>query len=288
MLVLSILVFAFSCGADNPYGVYEIHTAEDLVFLATQTGDFSGKTVEFMNDIDMSGTAFNGIGEFAGIMDGQGYKIHNLNIDKPNQESVGLINILGDGGSIKNLTIESGSIKGKNYVGAFVGAILKNSTVTIVGVTNKATVKAVGALSEAIAGGIIGGTYNARESGLDINIDNVANLGSVTATSKKYSNAGGITGYTDDNSSMTISFVYNYGDIVSQDAKGGLVGVYISSYINNSYYREGGPDYYAVARNISDKGSKKITDGEFGTQNTFVGWDFGSIWQMDSNYPVLK
>lgn len=88
VFILSILVFAFSCGAGNFYEVLEISTAEDFINLSTQTGDFSGVIVTFMNDIDMNNELFNGIGEFAGIIDGQGYKIHNLNINKPNEENV--------------------------------------------------------------------------------------------------------------------------------------------------------------------------------------------------------
>ncbi|HOV34117.1 MAG TPA: GLUG motif-containing protein, partial [Candidatus Hydrogenedens sp.] len=90
---------------------------------------------ELTHDIDASdtinwndGAGFKPIGTqaepFIGFLDGKGYKIINLYINRPDMNYVGLIGYLGDGsfdGKVWNLTLENYCIVGKEYVGGLVG-----------------------------------------------------------------------------------------------------------------------------------------------------------------------
>ena len=95
-----------------------------------------------MNDID-----FQPITRFSGVLDGNQYYLLNLNINEPDLENVGLIGFL-DGGTIKNLGIESGTIIGGNHTGALVG---KTMQATILNCYSKANVEGAND-----TGGIVG------------------------------------------------------------------------------------------------------------------------------------
>jgi len=79
-----------------------------------------------VNDIDLSHFNFQPIGTsdadyFRGIFDGQEYKIIGLEIQRLDQEQVGLFSVLMDSGVIKNLTLEGELVRGKGHFGALLG-----------------------------------------------------------------------------------------------------------------------------------------------------------------------
>ena len=203
--------------------IIEIHTADDLIKLAEQSNlsegadNFTGKTVRFMNDIDMKNKPFDGIATgdefkmFKGRLDGNHKTIKGLKIDKPSIDNVGLIGRLGNGGSIDNLTIAKGSIKGRTNVGAFVGGVAKDATVTIKGVTNHATVTG----TDRSIGGLVG--YNGAGA---ITIANSSNIGAVTGVDY----VGGLVGLSESGSTITISNSSNIGNIEGSFCVGGIVG----------------------------------------------------------------
>lgn len=90
---------------------YKISLPAHLAWLAAQGEEenFAGKTILFMNDIDMNNQSFSGIPKFSGIMDGNNKTITKLKIVRSADHYVGLVRSL-KGGTIKNLTIGSGSI----------------------------------------------------------------------------------------------------------------------------------------------------------------------------------
>ncbi len=187
LLLAAVMIFAISCGNTDPNNeiedknpapwdgttategktesdVYIITEAAHLVWLASDAaGAEITKNIRFDANIDMNKKSFGGIKKFTGSMDGNGKSIKNLLIEKTTSNA-GLILELGDGGSIKDLTIESGSIKATASgsvatapAGAFVGKA--TGTITITGVLNKASVESG---TGTRAGGIIGsaGGYN--------------------------------------------------------------------------------------------------------------------------------
>ena len=79
----------------------------------------SGKIYRMMNDVYLS--AFTAMGEFQGILDGNGKKIYGISINSSN--NAGLFSSL-NGAVIKNLIISSGSINTSGtYAGSFASTI---------------------------------------------------------------------------------------------------------------------------------------------------------------------
>jgi len=81
------------------------------------------KCYKLMNDLDMSGVDFSGIGfghGFEGTFDGNGYAIHNLSLNGT-MDYTGLFCVVLARGTVKNLNILDYQISGKNYVGALAG-----------------------------------------------------------------------------------------------------------------------------------------------------------------------
>lgn len=96
----------------------EIESIEEL----QEISEFSSDSYILTSDIDASetrkwngGKGFDPI-KLRGVLDGNGYTIRNLYINR-NDSFVGLVNV--NKGKIKNLNIENSFIKGNNYVGGF-------------------------------------------------------------------------------------------------------------------------------------------------------------------------
>lgn len=134
----------------------EIKYIDDLVALSESVksgDDYKGATVKLMNDLDFENPesynpesseeeinakiieltseeeeGFEGIGDysnvFSGIFDGQGYKIENLHMNRPNTSYIGLFNTVHNA-TIKNLTLY-GSVKGQYEVGGICGYAVGN------------------------------------------------------------------------------------------------------------------------------------------------------------------
>ena len=136
--------------------------------------------------------------------------------------------------------------------------------------------------SYSYAGGIAGLNFNGGNGGT---IRNCYNAGSVSASSSSRSNAGGIAGWNDG----TIRDCYNIGSISSSSYAGGIAG----------YNREGGTISNCYYLNIIAKGVGGGTDNtvsctlkQMTQQDTFVGFDFDTVWTMEGNedylYPELQ
>ena len=105
----------------------ELYTARDLVAYANNPGSYT--TVKLMNDIDMTGVEFNGIGTSTApfnnkTFDGNDYTISGMNIER-DDIYVGFIayNDSHASATVKDLTITNSTFKGKSNVGAIYGAM---------------------------------------------------------------------------------------------------------------------------------------------------------------------
>lgn len=184
----------------------------------------------FRNSIDLNATAdpnvkFNSVGlndkdGFTGTLDGLGYEVYGLYIDKVNNNT-GLF-AKTDGATIRNFNLISGSISGTTDN---VGAVVGNATDTVIE-NVKNTINVTG---ENNVGGIIG-------TGTNVTLNGVVNAGAI----KGNSNVGGLAGsLVGDNGKQ--SFLngesYNLGDIKGKDSSsyniGGLVGLASNSIIGN-------------------------------------------------------
>ena len=177
-----------------------------------------------MNDIDLSsysnwdpiGDADSGVG-FTGTLDGNGYTISNLTINRPDEDGVGLFCIIGDpntmsGGEVRNLGIECVDIVGNTGVGGLAGGSV--GTITNCYVIGDITGNYIG------AGGLVG-----QNMGI---ITNSYAAGSVEGNDY----IGGLVGY---NENGTISNSYASGSITGGSRVGGLVGGNYGGTITNCY-----------------------------------------------------
>ena len=186
--------------------LYIITEAKHLAWLAEQDTAIT-TAIRFDANIDMGSKIFTGIKEFSGVMDGNNKKIKNLKIEDGGNTGLILLVPSGTIAEIKNLTIESGSIKG-SMAGAFIAE--SYGAVTLTGLINKATV------SGDNTGGMIGIAND------KVTINNTQNTGAINGGSVN-STAGGMIGQAMDNT-VTIKNAKNTGTISSGDKSGGMLG----------------------------------------------------------------
>lgn len=186
---------------DNPEGYYALANSIDANY-----------TFEPGKSFDPIGTSKDQA--FRGRFDGLGFSIFALNVNKTD----GYAGLFGytDGATIRNVTLNSGSVTGDQFTGALVGCA---SNSTIENIINTQDVTGSGSV-----GGIIG--YATDGSTLS----NLVNVGTVQASDDE---VGGIVG-TLVNSRLQ-GTTYNLGAVIASDssAVGGLVGSAINSTIGN-------------------------------------------------------
>jgi hypothetical protein len=201
-------VFRFFDGGDgtveNPYQISRLDQLQAMV------QDPEAHYI-LVDNIDASDTAagdgFNPVGvnsiPFTGSLNGDGFEITNLTINRPDEQYVGLFGVIGDGATIENVYMESADVTGGNEVGILAGSndgdILNSYTTGTVNGTND-------------VGGLVG-----RNNGLIQQSFSLA----VTNGSDK---VGGLVG----NNSSTILSAYATGDVTGNDRVGGLVGLNVA------------------------------------------------------------
>lgn len=179
----------------------------------------------FRNSMDLNSTAqndFYAIGndknednKFTGKVDGLGFDVYGLNITSKNVDNTDSVGLFGatDGALIRNFNLISGSVTGKENVGAVVGNA-KNTTIE--NVTNTLAVT-----GDQNVGGIIG-------SGENVTLNNVKNTGAISGNENaviakdETQNVGGLAGSLSNSTLKGES--YNLGNVEGISNVGGLVG----------------------------------------------------------------
>ena len=209
-------------------GYVVIKTAEDFMNAIAENGNgTAGKVYILMNDIDMSSvTGYKGRNNFAGIFDGNGYKIKNLSITTSQSGYVGVFEQIRNGAVVKNVGVENININvSSQRVGALVGYMQNGSAVI-----NSYSTGTVAAGQT--RGGLVGhadGKTTIKDSHSSVNV-----LGYNNGT---YNYAGGLVGYVNGNSSnrAVIENSYANGTVAGYAYIGGLVGYANYTDISNSY-----------------------------------------------------
>ena len=218
------------------------------------------------DDIDLKGIDWTPIGDYdnryTGTFDGGGYTIKNLTITQYGNY-VGMIDFLGEGGTVKNVTLENVNITGGDIVGSVVG-------------DNYGTVTACTASGNVSGTSRIGGVVG-------------FNNGTVTACYHASGNVSGtsyIGGVVGRNTSGTVTACYHANGTVSGDSYvGGVVGFNIYGTLTACYW-SGLPD--------NDNGGATKVDGQSVTwqkaveaMNTALG---GAGWryELTDTLPTLK
>ncbi|MCL2020237.1 MAG: hypothetical protein FWG70_10845, partial [Oscillospiraceae bacterium] len=266
-------------------------------------------------DLDLTGIDWTPIGTnsvpFNGSFDGNGFTVSNLSVNLPATDYVGLFG--RNNGVIKNTNLENVNVTGRNYVGGLAGSnsgLINNSSVSgvsnVTGTTDYiggfvgsnsgrilnsfSTVttqgkRYVGGFAGNMTGGLIDGCYatgNANASGSSAGgfvgrisgassiIRNCYSIGNVSDVSF----SGGFVGYV---GTATVRFENCYTtSIHSNGFSGDSTGVYLNCYFDKE-----------LSLSASTRGR---TTEQMQNVNTYVNWDFESIWEIDegNSYPTLR
>lgn len=214
--------------------VFEIHTAEDLMFLSSDVkanNTYYGKTIVLMNDIDLAGSAFNGIGAdnygsfpsffFNGTFDGQNHTIKNMTVSNlvGNTSAAGFFNGLGNNAIVKNVKFENAKVTSNHEAGVVAGycvaasgtgvhaepkAIIENCHVNNSVVTSVAHKPTSGEYDDGDkVGGIIGLTnFDVKDCSVaNTKIVGVRDMGGIVGATR-----GNVTGCTIEGVSIVIDY----------------------------------------------------------------------------------
>jgi len=247
----------------NGDGRYEICNARQLQAIATlgmADGTSTGlseearrsRSYQLASDLDAAGIDFGPIGNcgptgncmralgqfgFAGVFNGQGFVIRNLEIDAPERGGVGLFGVLAATGVVMNLRLENVSVNGRAGVGSVVGSNF--------GVVYRS--ESEGSTSGAMAiGGLVGGSaglvYDSGFTGRVEGKQAVGGLvGDMTGAVYKGRAAGeisgtrGIGGLVGLNTFGSIRDSYSSMNVAGSNDIGGLAGVNTDAKVRNSY-----------------------------------------------------
>ena len=244
-------------------GLIEICTATDLQSISANT------SYELGNDIDLGGIAnWDPIDNFSATLEGNGYSISNLTIDRGGSDSVGLF--AGNTGTIRNLRLSTIEVTGFTRVGGLVGANggrlinihVENGEVTGRFNRNLAQIGLLVGLnsdnafiiSSYVQGTVIGiGNTGAVGGLVGNNEGNIFNSYAAIDVSARNS-VGGLVG----RNSGPISNGYATGRVAGQFNAGGLVG-WTNDNVRNSY---------STASVESDGSNDNIIGGLIGNQSS--------------------
>ncbi|WP_138756173.1 S-layer homology domain-containing protein [Paenibacillus sinopodophylli] len=258
----------FAGGTGTSSEPYLIETAAQLDEVRWHLGN--NIHFKLTADIDLSGYAegegWAPIGDnsnqFKGHLNGNGFKILNLTINRPASSYVGLFGANAIGSSITNIGLENINVVGNFYVGGLVGV----NYGSIIGSFTTGSIR-----GSIIVGGLVG-----QNEAL---ISNSYSNTSVNA--QQY--AGGLIGMN----TSEISDSYATGKVeVSISTRGGLVGYSYVSVFRSLY------DSETTGQSDTGKGEGKTTL-EMKTLSTYESWlSFNDYWginpDVNEGYPYLK
>ena len=219
---------SFASGDGTEANPYIIENGEQLAYLASKVNageKYSGKYISITQSINLGGKEFAPIGRnieetdvnnlqtyFDGTLDGKENTITGVKITQTDVDGIGIVGVLGENGTIKNLNTYEGTVIGKYLVGGIVGLNYGK----IENCSNNLKITA-----NYQAGGIVG-RNNAGT------VAECSNSGIITADK---ANAGGIAG---DQENGTITGCSNSGEIIAKDHQaGGIAGALGAGTVEN-------------------------------------------------------
>ena len=163
--------------------ITQINTVEDFMDFANQTksNDYSGVEVNLLSDLDFSNESFQNYyisTEFAGIFNGNGYKLSGLEYISSSFSYLGLFYKVS--GTIKNLQISASMNFGEEVISGKAGGLVGNLTGSIDNCAIELNVSNV--LSSGVTlGGVVGNygknaVYTERNEGT-VFLENVHDIG---------------------------------------------------------------------------------------------------------------
>ena len=178
----------------------------------------NGGTVKLLRDVELTDT-WTPVGTssepFKGTFDGDGHKITGLKITSGSY--IGLFGYVGEGATIKNVNLVGANVFGVKRVGALIGQIKGNATVSNCTVDSTSHVTG----SDSNTGGLIG----EAAGGITVKLEKLINYATVTNTENNgTSRAAGIIAQVTSGANVTITKCVNNGAITTNNGyAGGIV-----------------------------------------------------------------
>ena len=175
-------------------------------------------TVKLLRDVELTDT-WTPVGDsstpFKGTFDGDGHKITGLKITSGSY--IGLFGYVGEGATIKNVNLVGANVFGVKRVGALIGQIKGNATVSNCTVDSTSHV----AGSDSNTGGLIG----EAAGGITVKLEKLINYATVMNTENNGpSRAAGIIAQVTSGANVTITNCVNNGAITTNTGyAGGIV-----------------------------------------------------------------
>ncbi len=178
----------------------------------------NGGTVKLLGDVNLTTSDWTPVGTssepFKGTFDGNGYTITGLKITSGSY--IGLFGYVGEGATIKNVNLVGANVFGVKRVGALIGQIKGNATVSNCTVDSTSHVTG----SDSNTGGLIGEAAGT----ITVTLENLINNASVTNTENGPSRAAGIIAQVTSGANVTITNCVNNGAITTNNGyAGGIV-----------------------------------------------------------------
>ena len=178
----------------------------------------NGGTVKLLGDVNLTTGNWTPVGDsttpFKGTFDGDGHKITGLKITSGSY--IGLFGYVGAGAVIRNVNLVGASVSGESRVGALIGCIVGDATVSNCSVDS--TSKVVGTGSN--TGGLIGEAIG----NITVNLDHLTNHAAVGNKADANSRAAGSSAQVTRGANVTISNCENRGSITTNlGYAGGIV-----------------------------------------------------------------
>ena len=203
----------------------QISTIEELQAIGSNAENPWNGDYELANDIEAEGFDFAPIGGdfpnlFQGTLDGKGFKIKNLTINKPDLENVGLFSTTQ--GAFSNITFENVDITGAKYTGALCGTGIWLDGMGFPNVFHVNNCKVSGVIKGTeYVGGLCGDASHVL--GEDDNIVNCEFNGEIVALSENLVYFGGVVGGAKD---INLKSCKTYGilNVLTANRVGGITG----------------------------------------------------------------
>ena len=296
----------------NPYVITDVYQLQemqdDLDAYYVLGNDINASDTVSWND----GTGFEPVGPtspFTGTLDGNGYLIDGLYINRIENNRQGLFGLLW-GAAVKNVILTNANVTGDNYIGTLAGQAVYESLITRCWATGSVALKPGSGDSK--SGGLIGiastgSRIDQCASGVNVNAGRRRQVGGLVG----YLQGRGkrlVEGLSDSYSPVAVlTNSYSHGTVTGSGSKqGNLLGDADASRVDKCYSCGKGKaligfnfkspvitncywDKDTGASSSSYGGTGKTT-AQMTQQATFVDWDFDEIWAIDEeqSYPYFN
>lgn len=266
---------------DKSTNTYTVYTAEGLYEWANYVNVGNGNTNCILaNDIILPDATkeegnWTPVNAYTGTFDGDNHTIYGVKINLPSNENVGFFGSVGNGGTVKNLTLKDVDVKGNVKVGGITGS---NGSGTITNCYSAGNVVA----SSSKVGGIVGESVWAWPSGNTTYIIACGFMGNVSGN--EY--VGGVVGYC---SSGSPTACYSSGSISGVNYVAGIAGYNYGNTLTACYSNGnitgnwsvgaviGSNESYLIVKECYWSGIITGYDNNY-TQDTEIG-DNGITWE---------